>query len=287
MMYVLLLLSIVLGVCKSGIYNRFAKAEKPDAGGIFTFNAVSYGTAAIVTFLLGVGKDISYVTFACAAVYAVFVFSLQALSVAAMRTGPMSLTSLFVLYGMIIPSLAGPIFWREKFGVFQAVGIAVMLISVWLLRDRGETATAAGRKWVIMVVLCFLFSGLAGVVEKVHQTSGSKGERIMFLFTACSMMFILSLIGRAAVHGRSGRRVRGSDLLLGASSGAIVSFYSQINLTLAGSLDSLIYYPVANGGALLLTVLVSAVVFREKLTGRRLVGFVAGLASIILLSVPV
>ena len=30
MMYVLLLLSIVLGVCKSGIYNRFAKAEKPD-----------------------------------------------------------------------------------------------------------------------------------------------------------------------------------------------------------------------------------------------------------------
>ena len=162
-----------------------------------------------------------------------------------------------------------------------------MLISVWLLRDRGETATAAGRKWVIMVVLCFLFSGLAGVVEKVHQTSGSKGERIMFLFTACSMMFILSLIGRAAVHGRSGRRVRGSGLLLGASSGAIVSFYSQINLTLAGSLDSLIYYPVANGGALLLTVLVSAVVFREKLTGRRLVGFVAGLASIILLSVPV
>lgn len=119
MMYVLLLLSIVLGVCKSGIYNRFAKAEKPDAGGIFTFNAVSYGTAAIVTFLLGVGKDISYVTFACAAVYAVFVFSLQALSVAAMRTGPMSLTSLFVLYGMIIPSLAGPIFWREKFGVFR------------------------------------------------------------------------------------------------------------------------------------------------------------------------
>ena len=70
MMYVLLLLSIVLGVCKSGIYNRFAKAEKPDAVGIFTFNAVSYGTAAIVTFLLGVGKDISYVTFACAAVYA-------------------------------------------------------------------------------------------------------------------------------------------------------------------------------------------------------------------------
>ena len=54
-MYDLLFLSIVLGVCKSGIYNRFAKAEKPDAVGIFTFNAVSYGTAAIVTFLLGVG----------------------------------------------------------------------------------------------------------------------------------------------------------------------------------------------------------------------------------------
>jgi multidrug transporter EmrE-like cation transporter len=44
---------------------------------------------------------------------------------------------------------------------------------------------------------------------------------------------------------------------------------------------------VANGGALLLTVLISVAVFREKLSARRLAGFLLGLLSIVLLSLPV
>ena len=109
----------------------------------------------------------------------------------------------------------------------------------------------------------------------------------MFLFIACVFMFALSLAGRAALSGRGKKIPYKRVTPLGAASGAIISVYSQINLTLAGSLDSLIYYPVANGGALLLTVLISAVIFREKLSGKRLVGFFAGLISIILLSIPV
>ena len=77
-----------------------------------------------------------------------------------------------------------------------------------------------------------------------------------------------------------------SAVLLGAASGAVASVYSQINLTLAGKLDSLIYFPVANGGALLLTVLISTTVFHEKLSLKQIAGFFIGLCSIILLSLP-
>ena len=106
----LLVLSIVLGVAKSAVCNRYAKSESPDIAGIFRFNACSYGMAALVMFVFGIDDEISVPTLLCSAVYALTVFSLQALSVAAMSIGPMSLTSLFVLYGMIIPSFAGPIF---------------------------------------------------------------------------------------------------------------------------------------------------------------------------------
>ena len=286
MMYLLLALSILLGVCKSSIYNRYAKADKPDIHGIFSFNAVSYGIAAAVTLFFGIGSSLSSMTLFCAILYAAAVFSLQALSVAAMTIGPMSLTSLFVLYGMIIPSLAGPIFWKEPFGIAQVFGIIIMIVSIWLLRDKNEARTFAGKKWAVMVSICFLLSGAAGVVEKLHQTSNAKNERIMFLFMACAFMFLLSCAGCAIARGNkaiSGKR----RIVLGAASGIIISIYSQINLTLAGSLDSLIYYPVANGGALLLTVLISALIFHENLSGRRLIGFLAGLVSIILLSLPV
>lgn len=286
MIYLLLLFSIVLGVVKSSVYNQYAKTEKPDISGIFRFNAVSYGTAAVVALLCGVGKSLSPVTVACAFGYAVVVFSLQAMSVAAMTIGPMSLTSLFVLYGMIIPSLAGPVFWREPFGPLQAAGMAVMLLSIWMLRGKNDSVLA-NKRWVWMTAVCFVLSGMAGVMEKIHQTSEAKAERLMFLFAACTMMFLFSVIG-CLVAGKHSKKAMGrSVLLLGGVSGAVVGFYSQINLTLAGELNSLIYYPVANGGALLLTVLISVAVFREKLSARRLAGFLLGLLSIVLLSLPV
>lgn len=286
-MIVLLMVSIVLGVCKSVVYNRFAKTQKPDTGGIFRFNAVSYGIAAIVTCFFCVNGKVSLPTILCAAAYAVTVFSLQALSVAAMTVGPMSLTSLMVLYGMIIPSLAGPVFWHEPFGIFQVIGMLMMLISIWMLLDK-ENSNTAKKSWAIMAGICFLLSGMAGVIEKVYQSTEGREERLMFQLVACAMMFVFSLIGCLCVRNRTTKSIASKPVLfLGAASGMIVSVYSQTNLTLAGNLDSLIYYPVANGGALLLTVLISATVFREQVTGKRLTGFLLGLCAITLLSIPV
>ncbi len=66
--------------------------------------------------------------------------------------------------------------------------------------------------------------------------------------------------------------------------GVIVGVYNQMNLRLSGSMDSMVHAPISNGGALLLTVLASALVFKEKPTSRRLLGFAVGLASIVTLS---
>lgn len=290
----LLALSIVLSVCKSAVYNRYAKSMKPDSGGIFSFNAASYGVAAIIALICGVGSSMSPFTLAMAFCYAAVVFSLQALSVAAMVKGPMSLTSLFVLYGMIIPSLAGPIFWKEPFGFGQAAGILLILVSIWLLCAKDYVNTPPDVKWSVMVGICFLLSGTAGVIEKIHQTSAVKDELMMFLFTACLVMFLMS-VGGCLIYRIKVKKALESIkiapyakivLLFGGLSGVIIGFYSRINLTLSGKLDSLIYYPVANGGALMLTVLVSVMIFHEKLTKRRLVGFILGLLAIILLSIP-
>ena len=109
----------------------------------------------------------------------------------------------------------------------------------------------------------------------------------MFLFCAFTLMLLFSLAGTLTLRKSAAKPVSvKSAVQLGAASGAIASVYSQINLTLAGKLDSLIYFPVANGGALLLTVLISTAVFREKLSGKRLAGFFAGLCAIVLLSLP-
>jgi drug/metabolite transporter (DMT)-like permease len=76
-------------------------------------------------------------------------------------------------------------------------------------------------------------------------------------------------------------------LSIAALSGLVIGFYSTVNLILSGKLDSMIYYPVANGGALILTVLASALLFKERMDRPKIIGTAIGLAGILCLSIPV
>ena len=285
----LLALSIVLAVCKSSIYNAYAKGENPSAHSTFVFNAASYGFATVVALVALIFSEriLSLPTLICAIMYAIVVVSLQTISITAMKSGAMTTTVICVMYGMIIPSVAGPIFWEERLGALQIVGICLMLGSLWLLNKQSSAGERISGRWMILAAIAFLLSGMAGLMEKIHQSTDGRGERVMFVFVACLFMTALSLVGtfvsrRAAEGGSLAKKIP-----LGAISGVVIGLYSTVNLTLSGGLDSMIYYPIANGGALLLTVIISRVVFKERLSLRRAVGVVIGLCGIICLSIPV
>ena len=295
--YFLLALSIVFTVCKSSLYNTYAKKATPSIFSTFCFNALSYGAAAvillIVTFFGEISLSVS--TVICALCYAVIVISLQTVSIVAMKSGSMSMTAICVMYGMIIPALAGPIFWHEPFGVLQGVGMALRLASLWLLNDTKKTEKTDtpekktfSKLWIVLAIVAFVLSGMAGVMEKIHQSTDGKDEKAIFVCLACVFMLVFSIVG-GLVTRKSERADKGAKppILLGVFTGAIQGTYSLINLTLAGALDSMIYYPIANGGAMLLTVLVSFVLFKEKLTLKKIIGTVIGIVGIVCLSLPI
>ncbi len=292
MEYLLLAASICLCVFKSSLYNVYAKNASPSISATFGFNAVTYGVAALVALVLLLfdKTTASLPTVLCALGYAAVVVSLQTLSIMALKVGAMSLTAIAVMYGMIIPSVAGPIFWHEPTGALQIVGICVMILSLWLLRERREGgARVAAKGWIPLALLCFLFSGMAGVMEKIHQSTQGKDEKATFVLFACLFMLLFSAVGylvTSAKKKNDGIPVR-PVLTFGAVSGLVMGFYSTVNLTLAGLLDSMIYYPVANGGAMVLTVVVSCLVFKEKFDLARICGAVIGIVGIVLLSIPV
>lgn len=283
--YALLGVSIILAVVKSSLYNKYAKSEKPDFGGILAFNAVCYGAALVTSLFFGFKGMLSLATVICAFFYAVNVCSLQALSVYAMKLGPMSASSLISLYGMIIPTVSGPLFWHEPFGIMQFSGVTLMLLSMFLLSVNEKSDKNIDKKWFPVIITVFFLSGLAGVIEKIHQSTDGRQERSQFLFIAYLIMFLFSVAGRFTVAAKCKKTASSKNLTLtGIISGVIIGVYALTNLTLAGNLDSTVYYPVANGGALILTVIVSVAVFHEKCTKKQLAGIIIGLASVILLS---
>lgn len=286
-MYILLALSVFLAVLKTTIYNSYAKKVDPDSAGVMRFNAISYGIAAIIALGIGAGSSVSLSTLIVAVFYAVVVCSLQTLSVIAMKIGPMSSTSLMVLYGMIIPAIAGPIFWKEKISILAVIGIIFILASMWLLRKEEAQSKAISKRWSALVIILFFLSGFAGVLEKIHQSTDGREEKSMFLFVAYLIMFFVSVVGYFANRKNTGAESLKPMMAYGGISGIVIGVYAFTNLTLAGGLNSMIYYPVANGGAMLFTVLISVAVFKEKCTKRHIVGFAIGFISILLLSLPI
>ena len=288
--YLLLLVSIVLAVCKSSLYNSYAKKSEPTLQATFRYNSASYGVAAIVS-LIGMligSRVLSATTVLCSFFYAAIVISLQTISITAMRVGAMSTTSICVMYGMIIPSVAGPIFWKEPIGFLQIAGIIMMLASLWLIKGKSPAdQRKTTKKWMLLAALAFVLSGMAGVMEKIHQSTEAREERLPFVFTACAFMFVISILAGLITRKKEEGKFTKPMLLLAAQSGLVIGLYSTVNLILSGNLDSMIYYPVANGGAMLLTVLVSAVVFKERFDKPRITGTIIGLLGILCLSLPV
>ena len=134
----------------------------------------------------------------------------------------------------------------------------MILGSLWFLKEKDKNQATA-KKWVILAAIAFVLSGMAGLMEKIHQSTDGRSEKAMFVFIACLCMLLFSVFVGFSMRKKDTKKVEQKTLLvMGTGAGTIIGFYSLINLTLAGELNSMIYYPIANGGAMLITVIVSS-----------------------------
>ena len=63
-------------------------------------------------------------------------------------------------------------------------------------------------------------------------------------------------------------------------SGLVVGLMNVVNTNLAGKLPAVIQFPVYNICSMIITALWGRLFFKEKLSGRKLFGFVLGLISV-------
>ena len=125
---------------------------------------------------------------------------------------------------------------------------------------------------------------MVGLCEKIHQTGPEKAEISSFLTIAFWLIFLLNLLTFLfAKHRESPPVSYKPGLLFAILTGLVVIGYNRINLTLAGALPTMIYYPISSGGAVLLTILVSILIFREPMRKKVVLSFVFGTVAILLL----
>ena len=295
---VTLILSLAAALVGSITKKYYTDKEPTGLSGDFVFNAVGCLTAAVILLCWGGFGTASVFTIVLGVVFGA-VTALQGITnIAALQVGPMSYTSVIISFSTLISALSGVMFFDESLGWAQIAGIVLMLASFVLAAKSDGDEKKANLKWLFLCLIAFVATGGIGVMQKVHQSSEYLSELNAFLIIAFISSAVLCSIFAALLKRRESRfadaKEKGNKskkrfwLLLGImiASGACVAVNNKFNLYLSGVMDSAVFFPIVNGGGLVLTTLAAVLLFKEKLSKKQWIGVVLGIASVVFLCNP-
>lgn len=218
---------------------------------------------------------------------------------AAMEVGSLSKTNLFTSFSLIIPTLAGVIFWHEEFNIWLlSVALLLMLASLLLIllrKDADEGGTENGKKakakWIVFSILAFITNGLSTIIQKAEQTAAN-GEgafsmtALSFTFTAViafAVFLLFSAIRKWDMFRQDMAALSRNkkSVFLNATGVGVVNLAATY---LSTRVAAAFLYPCVLGGSVIITAVFSAVFFKEKMGARTVAGILLGVVSIVLLS---
>lgn len=289
---ILLTVSLVAALGGS-IFKKLYTNRDSRLSGSFAYTAVGCLVAAAVLFAWGGFGKASLFTVLLGVLFGAVTALQGVTNMAALQVGPLSYTTVIISFSTLISALSGVLFFGESIGLWQIIGMVLMLASFALANGGENGGKRANLRWLLLCVVAFLATGAIGVMQKIHQSSAFKEELNAFLVIAFGVSAFLSgvvalLLRKKESGSEKNRNDRGGMMLLFLLmlvSGVCVAVNNKLNLYLSGVIDSVIFFPVVNGGGLVLTTLASLIIFKERLRTKQWIGILLGIASVLCLCI--
>ena len=284
MNYLLLFTSVSLDTLKNTYYNYFGKNMMQGHCDTLRFNAINCVGAVIYFLCRGANFHISAYSIVMALIFSGVTVAAQYFQLLSMALGSMAYSTLFTYLSVLISALFSVFYYAQPVSTLQIFGFILMLISFFLscdLRDRSNI----NLKWLAAALGSFLSWGLVGVCQQLHQNSVYASELRGFLLW--TFLFSGILFGLLFLFSKREADQAASQgplsLILMVLTGAAIGVVNEINLYLSGAMPGIIFFPIVNGGVIILTTLAAVFFFREKLPKTQLIGLIAGMIAVLCL----
>ena len=271
----------------------YAQHTTGSSSGIFWLSSISSVMSAIVLMLMAGFRQASLVTWLLGSAFGIITMLQTITQMNALECGPMSYTMVMIYCSTVVSAISGALFWNEQIQLAHVIGIILMLISFALAVKKQPGEKGMSFKWLLWSLGAFATTGAIGVMQKLHQNTQYKGELNEFLVIAFGISTVISVayLGilakkkqlKPAPQVAKIRWLLLAVMVIGGISGALCN---QWNLYLSGVMDSAVFFPLFNGGGLVITTLIAVVLFKEKLSKLQWLGVAFGIASVIFLCNP-
>lgn len=272
-----IILSISSMVLQNGLFNNICKKELKTNDHVYRFNMVTYAVCICLFGVAIINSNVSVYTITLGVLFGVITALSNLYKMLALSAGSMHITLLITTSSMIIPTMSG-LFFGEPFNIRKLIIVFFLIAFIYLSLGKTESIKA-DRRWILFCTLAFIFQGSIGVLQKIHQTSIYKAETNGFLFVA----FICSLIYSSLMAKKSFNELKFTKkhFVFAVVCGICTYGMNFLNLKLSGLLPSQLFFPLVNGSAIVLSSLMSVLIFKEYLSKRQLIGLCGGIVSLI------
>ena len=208
----------------------------------------------------------------------------------AVRKGAYMLVDVFLLLGMVVPIGGSALLFDERIRYNHWIGFAILLVAVLLLCSYNNSIkTKLSLPAVLLLCLSGLANGVADFSQKLFvKLEGETPIEIFnfytYIFAAITLAIFFFTQKKSDAKGASDKsKLR--YILIYIPIMAVCLFLNSLFKTYAALyLDAAILYPLNMGAALMLSSLMAAIFFGEKLKWKSVLAIVLAFISLIMIN---
>ena len=193
------------------------------------------------------------------------------------RKNGVVLPATFMKLGVVVPTLLSILLFRETPSVAQLIGFCGTAVAI-LLIHLDEGSGKAGSKLGLLVLL--LLSGFTDFTAKFYEQLGTPELESHYLFYT----FLVALALCIGLMLRKKQRIGAKELLFGTLVGIPNYFSARFLLLALGHIPAVAVYPTYSVGTIVAVTCAGLLLFREKLSKKRMAAMLVILFSLALLN---
>jgi len=284
-MYYFLLFVIIIAVGVQSIFRKEFNIKTDGAQSApYVFNLLAAAAAVIFLMFFGLAD---YTFHLPTLIYSLFFGAMFEVAVVtilyALMYGSLSLTSLLLSYSIILPAIYGILFLGEPFRITTAVGLLLLVVSLYLFNKKNETLKIT-KKWLFYITLLFISNGACSIIMKVHAVKYPDMYQTEFLGTAMLFVALINAVILIFVKkGGIGNAFR-RGCYLAAPNGICNVGANLLLMMLSSAIPASIVFPVVAAGGIVTAYVISRFMYKEKMSAIQNIAFIISLISITVLN---
>ena len=221
--------------------------------------------------------------------------------------GTMALSSLFGTAGLIVPTVASIFLYDEFVSWYQWVAIAVFMVGAFFLAGGSKKIYGKFTITQLAVLVCsLLLGGTTMLMQKMFGMNVQGGNVSLFSlisFGSSALLFaavipVLQLCNKKVMPSnethekftlfpptKEQAKLNKNSYLYGLFLAMAVFLINQLSTLSTPLIEAVVLFAIICGGATIISTLVGAVLYKEKITWRTVVGLILGIGSLVLLKI--